>query len=87
MNSPAPANRRLIFTVPDPTSPNWKTIVAELIVPADCMLALAQIIGCDGRNSRVRAINFAILLRRRSFSFSRNKNRYQTKTVSHWLRK
>jgi hypothetical protein len=37
--------------------------------------------------SRVRAMNFAILPRHRSFNFSRSKKRYQTRTVSHWLRK
>jgi hypothetical protein len=37
--------------------------------------------------SRVRAINFATLFRRHSCNFSRNRKRYQTNTVSHWLRK
>ena len=42
-------NRRLIFTMPDPISPSWRVIVAKLIVPADYMLPLAQLIGSDGR--------------------------------------
>jgi hypothetical protein len=49
------ANRRLIFTMPDPLSPTWRVIVAKLIVPADYMVALAYMIAGDGVKPAVAA--------------------------------
>ncbi|MBV9249924.1 MAG: hypothetical protein JO227_11850 [Acetobacteraceae bacterium] len=49
------ANRRLIFTMPAPPSPNWKVIVAKLIVPADYMITLAYKIAGDGAKPAVAA--------------------------------
>src|SRR5580704_12183524 len=42
------ANRRLIFTMPDPMDPTCRAIVAKLIVPADYMVTLAYMIAGDG---------------------------------------
>jgi hypothetical protein len=42
------ANRRLIFTMPDPMDPTCRAIVAKLIVPADYMVTLAYMVAGDG---------------------------------------
>lgn len=42
------ANRRLVFTVPDG---RLNLVVVRLIVPADAMLTIANVIGCDGRKA------------------------------------
>jgi hypothetical protein len=42
------ADRRLIFTMPDPMDPTCRAIVAKLIVPADYMAMLASILAGHG---------------------------------------
>jgi hypothetical protein len=42
------ANRRLIFTMPDPMDPRCRAIVAKLIVPAEYMATLAYMLAGDG---------------------------------------
>jgi hypothetical protein len=49
------ANRRLIFTMPDPMDPTCRAIVAKLIVPADYMVTLAYMIAGDGAKPAVAA--------------------------------
>jgi hypothetical protein len=41
------SNRRLVFTVPSADEPTYKSIVAKLIVPADMMADVAQMLAAD----------------------------------------
>jgi hypothetical protein len=49
------ANRRLIFTMPDPIDPTCRAIVAKLIVPAEYMVTLAYMIAGDGAKPVIAA--------------------------------